>query len=97
MNNKRTTFNRLDYTYKILMVIALIMVGTILARDIVIPMMIAGILTVVLMPIVKKLEQKISSTLAITIVLLSTLILFVLVGILIINQLASLVNDLTDQ
>lgn len=96
MNNKRTTFNRLDYTYKILMVIALIMVGTILARDIVIPMMIAGILTVVLMPIVKKLEQKISSTLAITIVLLSTLILFVLVGILIINQLASLVNDLPD-
>ena len=96
MNNKRTTFDRLDYTYKILMVIALIMVGTILARDIVIPMMIAGILTVVLMPIVKKLEQKISSTLAITIVLLSTLILFVLVGILIINQLASLVNDLPD-
>jgi putative heme transporter len=96
MNTKRTTFDRLDYTYKVLMVIALIIVGTILARDIVIPMMIAGILTVVLMPVVKKLEQKISTTLAITIVLLSTLILFVLVGILIASQLASLLNDLPD-
>jgi putative heme transporter len=96
MKSNKTPFDRLDYTFKILMVIALVIVGTILARDIVIPMMIAGILTVVLMPVVKKLERKISSTLAITIVLLSTLILFVLVGMLIVNQLASLVNDLPD-
>lgn len=96
MNSKRNSFDRLDYTYKVLMVIALIMMGTILARDIVIPLMIAGILAVVLMPVVKKLERKISSTLSIAIVLLSTLILFVLVGILIANQLASLLNDLPD-
>ncbi len=94
MNTKENTFDRLDYTYKMLMVIALIIVGTILARDIVIPMMIAGILTIVLLPLVKKLEQKISSTLAITIALMSTLILFVLVGLIVVNQLAGLVNDL---
>jgi putative heme transporter len=96
MTANKNSFNRLDYTYKVLMVIALIIVGTILARDIVIPIMIAGILTIVLMPLVKKLERKISSTLAITIVLMSTLILFVMAGILIVNQLASLVNDLPD-
>lgn len=76
--------------------IALILVTIILARDIVIPMMIAGILTVVLMPIVKNLEQKNSSTLAISLVLVNTLILFAIVGILIANQLASVLNNLPD-
>jgi putative heme transporter len=94
MNMEERPFNRLDYTYKVLMVIALIIMGVILARDIVIPLMIAGILTVVLIPIVKKMEKKISPTLAITIVLLSTFTVFILVGILIVNQLASLVQDL---
>jgi len=96
MSNKITQFNRLDYTYKLLMVIALIITGAVLARDIVIPLMIAGILSIVLMPIVKKLEQKIPPTLAVTIVLLSTLILFVLSGMLIVNQLALLIRDLPD-
>jgi len=94
MNPQEPPFNRLDYTYKVLMVLALILVGIILMRDIVIPLMIAGILTVVLIPLIKKMERKISSTLAITIVLLSTFTLFILVGILIVNQLASLVQDL---
>jgi len=94
MNPQEPPFNRLDYTYKVLMVLALIIVGIILMRDIVIPLMIAGILTVVLIPLVKKMERKISSTLAIIIVLLSTFTLFILVGILIVNQLASLVQDL---
>ncbi len=94
MNPQEPPFNRLDYTYKVLMVLALILVGIILMRDIVIPLMIAGILTVVLIPFVKKMERKISSTLAISIVLLSTFTLFILVGILIVNQLASLVQDL---
>jgi len=94
MNPEERPFNRLDYTYKVLMVIALIIVGIILARDIVIPLMIAGILTVVLIPLVKKMEKRISSTLAITIVLLSTFTFFILMGILIVNQLASLVQDI---
>ncbi len=96
MSSKKTHFDRLDYTYKLLMVIALIIVGVIVARDIVIPLMIAGILSIVLMPIVKRLEQKIPPTLAVTIVLLSTLILFALAGMLIVNQLAFLIRDLPD-
>lgn len=96
MSNKITQFNRLDYTYKLLMVIALIITGAILARDIVIPLMVAGILSIVLMPLVKKLERKIPPTLAVTIVLLSTLIVFILAGMLIVNQLALLIRDLPD-
>ena len=94
MNAKDRPFNRLDYTYKVLIVISLIIVGIVLAKNIVIPLMISGILTVVLMPLVKKLEKKIPSTLAIAIVLLSAFIALILVGILIVNQLASLVKDL---
>lgn len=94
MNTHEKTFNRLDYTYKVLVVVALIIVAMIQAKDIVIPLMIAGILTVVLMPIVKNLERSIPSTLAITIVLLSAFIVLALGGILIVNQLTSLVKDL---
>ncbi len=94
MNPQKSHFNRLDYTYKVLMVTALLIATIILAQDIVTPILISGILTIVLLPLVKRLEQKISSTLAITIVLLSAFIVFVLVGILIVNQFTSLVKDL---
>ncbi|MEY4931347.1 MAG: hypothetical protein RI909_2071, partial [Bacteroidota bacterium] len=96
MNSKKTHFDRLDYSYKLLVIIALVIAGVMMARDIVIPLLIAGILSIVLMPVVKKLEQKIPPTLAVTMVLLSTLILFVLAGMLIVNQLASLIRDLPD-
>jgi predicted PurR-regulated permease PerM len=96
MNSQDRPFDRLDYTYKVLMVIALIIVAIVLASDIVIPIVIAGILSVVLMPVVNKLEKKIPATLAITIVLLSAFTLLILAGILIVNQLASLVKDLPD-
>jgi predicted PurR-regulated permease PerM len=49
---------------------------------------------VVLMPLVKRLEKRIPSTLAITIVLLATLTAFILCGFLITKQLASLISDL---
>lgn len=94
MSKQESTFNPLDYTYKVLMVIGLIIVAIILAHDIVVPMMIAGILTFVLLPVVKRLEKKIPSTLAITIVLLGAFTILILAGVLIINQFASLVKDL---
>ncbi len=96
MNNKEKSFNRLDYTFKVLMVIALVILGVILAQDIVIPLLISGILTIVILPLVRRLEKKIPATLAILIVLLSAFTLFVSAGILIINQLGSLVRDLPD-
>jgi len=94
MTSAESPFNRLDYTYKVLMVTALTIVGVILAQDIVIPLIISGILTVVLLPLVKRLEKKISSTLAITIVLVGVFMVLILAGVLIVNQIASLVRDL---
>jgi predicted PurR-regulated permease PerM len=96
MNNKAKSFNRLDYTFKVLMVVALIILGVILAQDIVIPLLISGLLTIVILPLVRKLEKKIPATLAIIIVLLSAFTFFVLAGVIIINQLGSLVKDLPD-
>src|SRR6187455_3009119 len=94
MSNNKKVFDRLDYTYKVLMVMAVIIATAILAKDIVVPILIAGIMTVVLMPLVKRLERKIPSTLAITIVLVTTLTVIILVGFLIAKQMASLISDL---
>lgn len=89
--------DRLDYTFKLLIVIALLITGVVLAKDIVIPLSFAALLSIVMLPLIKKLEQrKIPTALSITIVLL-----FVVVGMglliwLIVNQIVNLVNDLPD-
>lgn len=89
------TFDRLDYTYKLLVVLALIITATILAKDIIIPIIFAGLLSIVMYPVVRRLENmKIPTTLAITLVLLVTITVMGLFVWLIIDQIASLVNDL---
>ncbi len=91
---KKESFNRLDYSYKLLVVVALIITACILARDIVVPLLISAILSIVLLPAVKRLERKLSSTLAITLVLIIAFLVFVAAGWLTINQMSSLVRDL---
>lgn len=89
------TFNRLDYTFKLLMVIALLILGAILARDIIVPMAFAAILSVVMLPLVQWLEaRKISPPIAITLVLLLTVILLALLIWLVVDQIIALANDL---
>lgn len=90
------TFNRLDYTFKVLMIIGLSLAGLILASDIIIPILISAILTVVILPLVKRLEKKLSVTLSIIIVLLGAMVIIIGAGMLILNQLASLIRDLPD-
>jgi predicted PurR-regulated permease PerM len=94
MKMETPTFNRLDYTFKVLIILALIITGTVLASDIVIPILISGILTIVLLPMVKRLEKKIPSTVAIILVLSATLIVIILASMLMVNQLTLLVKDL---
>jgi putative heme transporter len=90
-------FDRLDYTYKLLVVIALSIVAIIVARSIVIPIAFAAILAIVMLPLVKKMEQrKIPTALAITLVLLITIALLIFIMWLIINQVVNLINDLPD-
>ena len=94
MNSEARSLNRLDYIYKLLVIVSIMVAATILAKDIVVPLLIAGILTVVLMPLVKRLEKKLSSITSITIALVGTILLFGIVTALIANQLRGLVQDL---
>jgi predicted PurR-regulated permease PerM len=88
-------FDRLDYIYKLLVVAALLITATILASDLVIPMAFAGLFSIVMLPAVKKLEERrIPTSLSITLVLLATIIVMGLFIWLIVGQVVSLVNDL---
>lgn len=90
-----SSFNRLDYIYKLLIIIALVITGTILAREIVIPVAFAAFLSIVSLPVVVWLEKrKLGTTLSISLVLLATIIVMGLLLWLLINQIIALVNDL---
>lgn len=94
MNKPVSSFDRLDYTFKLLVVIGLIITACILARDIVVPILIAAIISIVVLPIVQRLEVRISTTLSIIIVLIGALALFLAASWLTIRQVSDLVRDL---
>jgi predicted PurR-regulated permease PerM len=97
MSESPRPFDRLDYTYKLFVVVALTITMFILARDIVIPIIFAGLLAVVMLPLVQKLEQRrVPSSLAIFLVLLLTIVGFGLLIWLVVNQIVNLVADLPD-
>jgi putative heme transporter len=87
-------FDRLGYVYKLLVVIALVITATILCRDIVIPLAFATFLSIVLLPIVKRIEKRTGTTLAVTIVLITGIVVFGFLGYLLVNQVINLANDL---
>ena len=88
-------FDRLDYTYKLLVVVALTITAAILARDIVVPMAFAGFLSVVMLPLINKMEErKIPPAISISLVLLGTVISAGLIIWLIVDQVVGLLNDL---
>ena len=93
--NPLQPLDRLDYTYKLFVVIALTIAVIILAKDIVVPMAFAAFLAVVMLPVIKKLEdRKIGTAISITLVLLTTVISVGLLIWLIIDQVVGLLNDL---
>ncbi len=97
MTDPSRPFDRLDYTYKLLVVIALSITVLILARDIIIPIAFAGLLAIVMLPLVRRLEnRRVPPTIAITLVLLLTVVVFGLLIWLVIGQIVNLVNDLPD-
>jgi len=87
--------DRLDYVYKLFVVIALSITAIILAKDIVIPMAFAGFLAVVMLPIIKRMERrKMGTALSITLVIAATMIIIGLFIWLIVDQVVGLLNDL---
>lgn len=88
-------FDRLDYIYKLFVVIALGITATILASDLVIPLAFAAFLAIVMLPVVKKLEKRrVAPWLAITIVLVATVVIVGLLIWLVVNQVVGLIADL---
>lgn len=88
-------FDRLDYIFKVSVVVALFVTAAILASDIIIPMAFAGLLSVVMLPVVRKLEARgVGTAISITLVLLLTVVGFGLLIWLTVDQIVGLVNDL---
>lgn len=94
MKTEHRKLDRLDYTFKLLVVIALIITATILAKDIVIPILISGIFAIVLLPVIKRLEKRMSPVLAILLALVCAFLIFTALTWITVNQMSSLVKDL---
>jgi putative heme transporter len=87
-------FDRLDYIYKLFMIITLAILATVFAADIIIPLLIAAFLSIVLLPVVKWFEKRLSLTISVLIVLTLSFILFIGIVWIIGNQLTNLISDL---
>src|SRR6266487_2671672 len=78
------------------MVLALVITGLILTKDIVLPIAFAAIFSVVLLPLANRIERKTGRVLSILIVLLCTLIVVSLISWFVASQLSNLVQSLPD-
>jgi len=94
MNATNHKFDRLDYTFKLLVVLGIIISATILAKDIVVPILISGIFAVVVLPVIKQLEKRMPLVLAIVITLTLSFLLFTALVWLTVSQMSALVKDL---
>jgi putative heme transporter len=91
----RKPFDRLDYIFKLSVVVTLFITAAIVASDIIVPMAFAALLSVVMLPLVRRLERKgIATSLSITLVLLMTIIALSGLIWLTVDQVVGLVNDL---
>jgi len=94
MSDLLSSRSRLDSIYKIMVVLAIGILGLILVRDIVLPIVFAAIFSVVLTPIAKKVELKTGRVLSIVIVLIGAFTLMGLLTWFVIAQISSLVDSL---
>lgn len=85
---------QLDQIYKVLVIIAISVLGIVLMRSIIIPMAFAALFAILLNPIAKRIARKTGDILAITIVLLGSLLVLVLTIWLVVGQLKDLVISL---
>src|SRR6476620_2097056 len=91
----KNLLSKLDYIYKLLFIIALVVVILIWGRDLFIPMLIGGFIAFALMPLNQWLEKKkIPRILAISITLFAFIGIIGLLGYLVSIQLTDLVQNL---
>lgn len=87
-------FNRLDYVFKLFVIIALSILAAVVAADIIVPLLISAFLAVILLPVVSWLEKKLRLTLSVIVVLIFTLLIFLGAVWVVGDQLTKLVQDL---
>lgn len=87
-------FHRLDYTFKIFVVFGIAITAIILAKEIVIPLAFAGLISIAILPLVNRFEKRVGRVFSILLVLLGTILLLVSVSYLVVSQIVSLVSDL---
>lgn len=87
-------FDRLNYVYRLMIVVALAITAVVLCRDIVVPLAFAAFLSIVMLPIVKRIEKRTGLTLAVTITLVATIVILGLLGWVLVHQIVGLANDL---
>ena len=86
--------DKLDRIFKTLVVLALVVTGVILLKDIVIPVTFAALFSIVLLPIARRLEKKTGRIFSIIIVLLGVFLVMSLITWFIVSQLSNLVDSL---
>jgi predicted PurR-regulated permease PerM len=77
-----------------MVVIALSVTAIMLCRDIIVPLAFAAFLSVVMLPVVNRIEKRTGLTLAVTITLVGTIVVMGLLGWLLVHQIINLANDL---
>ncbi len=90
------TPKKLDHIYKLMVILAIGILGVVLMRSIIIPLAFAALFALVLNPLVKRIEKRTGRILAICIALIGAFILVGLIIWFIVGQLKALVVSLPD-
>ncbi len=87
---------KLDYVFKSVVILAFVLAALVLTKDIVVPITFAALFSVVMLPLVKRLEKRTGRIYAIVIVMVGSILIGVLFSWFIISQLTSLAASLPD-
>jgi predicted PurR-regulated permease PerM len=85
---------KLDRVFKLIIIVAIAITALILLKDIAVPVFFAALFSIIMLPLVKRLELKVGKIFSIIIVLIASLLFIALVMWFVISQLASLVASL---
>ena len=91
---KTQSTSQLDRVYRSLVILALLVIGVVLLKDILIPLAFATLFAIVLLPIERRIEKKTGRIFSIVIVLLCVFLIMGLITWFIVSQLTSLVDSL---
>lgn len=91
---KEPGFNKLDYFFKLSVILALAIIALVLAKDIFVPLVFAAVISIALLPLVKWLSRWIGNIPAILVVIFGTLLFVSGLTYLLANQMVQLIADL---